>query len=65
MILRQTIADDDLRAGRLVPALPGLVVHDRPIILSINTDSRHQDMARMLALWLLDEMAAMSERFAL
>ncbi len=65
VLLRQTIADDDLRAGRLVPAFPGVVAHDRPIILSINTDSRHQNMARMLALWLLHEMAAMSDQFTL
>ncbi|WP_342077234.1 LysR family transcriptional regulator [Yoonia sp. SS1-5] len=57
-LLRRTIADDDIRAGRLIAASHGRLPDAPPLIVSINTQTLHHDLCRDLENWLLAELTS-------
>ncbi len=59
VVVRHSVADDDLRAGRLVFATSQKWPSHFPIVFSINPSGRHADDCRMLASWMLDELRLM------
>ncbi len=60
VVLRRSVADDDLRAGRLIAASDQRMPVTKPIHLSVKPDSSNVAICLHLRDWLLGQMKAMS-----